>query len=118
MLRGFDSLSSGLILTDGAPEPETTYYQLYNAERVEVLKGPAGFLYGSDPLAGVVNIVRKQPVPVSFATFGARGGSHGTAEGTLDFGLGSEGRPVSFRLNAFWRESDGYRDVRRARPGR
>src|SRR5918996_2571406 len=38
-VRGLDSLSNGLVLTDGAAEPETTYYQLYNVERVEVLKG-------------------------------------------------------------------------------
>ena len=61
VLRGFDSLSSGLVLTDGAPEPEVTFYPLYNAERVEVFKGPAGFLYGSNPLAGAVNVVRRQP---------------------------------------------------------
>ena len=42
-VRGFDSLSSALILTDGAPEPETTLYRLYNVERVEVLKGPGAF---------------------------------------------------------------------------
>ena len=40
VVRGFDSLSSGLVMTDGIAEPEATYYQLYNVERVEVLKGP------------------------------------------------------------------------------
>ncbi|HEY7816777.1 MAG TPA: TonB-dependent receptor plug domain-containing protein, partial [Vicinamibacteria bacterium] len=62
-LRGFDSFSSGLVLFDGAPEPEATLYQMYNVELVEVLKGPAGFLYGSNPLAGAINLVRKQPLP-------------------------------------------------------
>ncbi len=33
-------------MTDGAPEPEATFYNMYNVEGVEVLKGPAGFLYG------------------------------------------------------------------------
>ena len=54
------------MLTDGAPEPEISFYQLYNVERVEVLKGPGGFLYGANPLAGTVNLVRKQPEPGSF----------------------------------------------------
>ena len=63
MVRGFDSIDGGLVLTDGAPEPEISFYQLYNVERVEVLKGPGGFLYGRNPLAGTVNLVRKQPVP-------------------------------------------------------
>ena len=36
---------------------------------------------GVDPLAGVVNIIRKQPVPTNFATFGLSLGSFATAEG-------------------------------------
>ena len=51
VVRGLDSETSALVMTDGAPEPVTTFYQLYNAERVEALKGPAGFLYGGNPLA-------------------------------------------------------------------
>ena len=66
-VRGFDSLSSGLVLTDGVPEPESTFYPLYNVRQVEVLKGPAAFLYGGNPLSGAVQIVRKQPRPSRFA---------------------------------------------------
>ena len=62
VIRGFDSLSSGLVLTDGASEPEATFYNLYNLERVEVLKGPGAFLYGGNPLSGSVNLSRKQPI--------------------------------------------------------
>ncbi len=112
ILRGFDSLTSGLVLTDGAPEPEATFYQLYNTERVEVLKGPGGFLYGSNPLAGAVNIVREQPTPTAFTVLGASLGSHDTFEGTLDLNRASPSGGLSFRLNALWRESDGYRDGR------
>jgi iron complex outermembrane receptor protein len=35
----------------------------YNVSKVEVLKGPASLVYGSDALAGVVNIVPPSPVP-------------------------------------------------------
>ena len=34
-----------------------------NASRVEVLKGPASLMYGSDALAGVINIISFQTVP-------------------------------------------------------
>ncbi len=112
VLRGFDSLTSGLILTDGAIEPETTFYQLYDVERVEVFKGPAGFLYGSNPLAGVVNLVRKRPVPHRFANFAVEGGSFGSREASIDFNHGSDEGATRFRLNGLWRESDGYRDGR------
>jgi len=114
LIRGFDSLSSGLVLTDGALEPEVSFFQMYNVERVEVLKGPGGFLYGRNPLsgslAGTVNIVRQQPVPSDFLEVGASGGSFGTYEGDVDWNRASEDGSLAFRLNGMWRESDGYRD--------
>lgn len=110
VVRGFDSVTSGLILTDGAPEPEATFYQLYNTERVEVFKGPTGFLYGSNPLAGTVNIVREQPVPENFGAVGGSVASFGTYEGKVDLNRTNADGSASFRLNALSRQSDGYRD--------
>ena len=98
-IRGFDSLSSGLILTDGASEPESTYYQLYNVDAVEVLKGPSGFLYGSNPLAGTINLVRKQPLPRTATTVAGNFGSYQNFQGTLDFNYASPTRDYAFRLN-------------------
>ena len=110
VVRGLDSISSGLILSDGAPEPETAFYQLYNVERVEVLKGPSAFLYGASPLGGTANLVRRQPVGERFTRLALDYGSFGTVEGTLDTNLASDDGRWSFRLNSLWRESDGYRD--------
>lgn len=110
IIRGFDSLSSSLILTDGAPEPEATFYQLYNVEVVEVLKGPGGFLYGSNPLAGTVNLVRKQPLPNRRLGLGVAYGGFDTVEGTFDGNLGRPGGEVSGRLNGLFRRADSWRD--------
>lgn len=110
VLRGFDSLSSGLVLTDGAPEPEVTFYPLYNAERVEVFKGPAGFLYGSNPLSGAVNIVRKQPEPAGFGRLAVEGGSFGAAAGEVDWNTAGADGALAFRFNATYRQTDGYRE--------
>ena len=115
LVRGFDSVSSGLILTDGAPEPESSFYQLYNLERAEVLRGPAAFLYGGSPLAATVNLVRKQPLPARFARVGLTAGSFATEEATADVNVASAGGAASFRLNSLWRRSDGYRDDKASR---
>ncbi|MGH9868961.1 MAG: TonB-dependent receptor [Candidatus Polarisedimenticolia bacterium] len=109
-IRGFDAQSSGLVLVDGAPEPEVTFYPMYNAERVEVFKGPAGFLYGSNPLAGAVNIVRRQPVAGAFTRGGASFGSFSTYDITVDHNMSSDDGTRSFRLQGLWRESDTFRD--------
>lgn len=111
-IRGFDSLSSGLVLTDGAAEPEATFHRLYNVQGVEVLKGPGGFLYGSNPLAGAVNVVRKQPLPGNFAILGGSIGSYSTYEGTLDWNIASQDGGRAFRLNAMWNQSDTYRRIK------
>lgn len=109
LVRGFDSVANGLVLTDGAAEPEISFYQLYNIERVEVLKGPGGFLYGANPVAATINMVRKQPAAGRFVDLGLTGGSYGTFGGTLDWNAGGDG-PFAFRLNGLWQDSDGYRD--------
>ncbi len=110
VVRGLDSLTSGLILTDGAPEPETTSYQLYNVQRVEVLKGPSAFLYGGGPLGGTVNLVRKQPAPGTFVELGGSFGSFSTWEGHIDANISNAENDLSFRLNSVWQSSDLYRD--------
>lgn len=64
-------LSSGtgqmLVLVDGHPQYQGIFghsiadaYQTMMAERVEVLRGPASVLYGSNAMGGVINIVTRQ----------------------------------------------------------
>lgn len=56
-----------LVLIDGVPQYAGLFghaiadaYQTMMAERVEVLRGPASALYGSNAMGGVVNIVTRQ----------------------------------------------------------
>ncbi|MFQ5676714.1 MAG: TonB-dependent receptor, partial [bacterium] len=110
IIRGFDSISSGLVLTDGTAEPEATFYHLYNIQSVEVLKGPGAFLYGGNPMSGTINLNRKQPI---FANFLNASGSYGkfqSYEGTIDFGLANQTSTVAFRLNGLVVGSENYRD--------
>jgi TonB-dependent siderophore receptor len=109
-IRGFDSLSSALVLTDGAPEPESTYYQLYNVDRVEVLKGPGAFLYGGNPLSGTVNLIRKQPIGDTFFRLYNSYGSFASYRGNLDMNYSKPDSNLAFRLNGLWLVSDSYRN--------
>ena len=110
-LRGFDSLANGLVLSDGAPEPEATFYQLYNVDRVEALKGPGAFLYGGNPLSGTINLVRKRPDPASdFARVNASLGSFSTYRATFDAARALPDQNLALRLNALWQDAESYRD--------
>lgn len=67
-LRGLSGGSARLmVLIDGHPQyagifghPISDAYQSFLAERVEVLRGPASVLYGSNAMGGVINIVTRQ----------------------------------------------------------
>jgi len=59
-----------LLMIDGVPvydpstpegQPNLAYLDLSNIDRIEVLKGAQGALYGSDAIAGVINIITKKP---------------------------------------------------------
>lgn len=79
-----------LVLIDGHPQYQGIYghpisdsYQTLMAERVEVLRGPASVLYGSNAMGGVMNIVtRKGPVGRDFVTTNIQlgAGSYGTIQ--------------------------------------
>ncbi len=66
-LRGLSGGSGRLmVLIDGHPQymgmfshPIADAYQSFMAERVEVLRGPASVLYGSNAMGGVINIVTR-----------------------------------------------------------
>lgn len=105
MLRGISSgAGQVMVLIDGHPQYNGIYghsisdaYQTMMAERVEVLRGPASLLYGSNAMGGVVNIVTR-----SMDTDGSRvyvnlgAGSWGTFQSEAGYGM----RHGKLRINA------------------
>ena len=77
-----------LVLIDGHPQyngiyghPISDSYQTLMAERVEVLRGPASVLYGSNAMGGVINIVtRGMHRDGVQTTVNAGAGSYGTVQ--------------------------------------
>ena len=110
VLRGFDSTDSGLLLVNGAAEPRTGTNQTYNIDRMEVVRGPIGFLYGGNAMAGAVNLVRKRPLAEDFFRIEVMGGSYSTGRTEVDLNHHSDDSKLLFRLNGMWQSSDNYRD--------
>ena len=67
-VRGVGGMAQMLVLVDGLPQYAGLYghpipdsYQTQMAEQVEVLRGPAGLIYGSNAMGGVMNIITRKP---------------------------------------------------------
>lgn len=115
MVRGVGSGARLLVLIDGQPQyaglmghPIADVYQTLMAEKVEVLRGPASLLYGSNAMGGVVNIVTRQMQEDGSKTnIRLQGGSYGTvqAEGVNRTRLGK----FSSVVGAQYQRSDGHR---------
>lgn len=59
VIRGFTALSD--ILLDGVRDDSQYFRDMYNIDRIEVLKGPAAVLYGRGSSGGVINRITKKP---------------------------------------------------------
>lgn len=116
-LRGLSGGSARLmVLVDGHPQyagifghPIADAYQSFLADRVEVLRGPASVLYGSNAMGGVLNIVTRQRHTDGVSTFLHTGyGSYNTLETELTNQV-RQGR-FSSVLSASYNRTDGHRD--------
>ncbi len=79
------------------------------SDRIEILKGPAGALFGDIDPAGRVNIVSKTPRFETDARFTATAGSFGLVRGELDL-TGPLTDTLAGRLVVAGETSDGWRD--------
>lgn len=69
-------------------------------ERIEFVKGPAGFMLASGEPSGFYNVVTKKPTGITKSEIGMTVGSFGTYRSTLDFdGVLSKDGKIQYRLN-------------------
>ena len=78
-------------------------------ERIEIVKGASSALYGSDAIAGVINIITRKPAKGWLLENGTRGGSYGDLRQHNAVGL-TFGRVQSF-TNFHYRRSDGWQNT-------
>ena len=115
-MRGLSGGSGQVIvLIDGHPQymgmfghPISDAYQSLMAERVEVLRGPASVLYGSNAMGGVVNIVTRRMEQDGVRTnINAGYGSWNTVQTELTNRVRYKG--FSSIVSASYNRTDGHR---------
>ncbi len=127
-LRGIggDRASAVLMMVDGQPQFAGIYshhiadfYDKEYVERVEVLRGPGSVLYGSNAMAGVINVITKNPRERGIrTTLSSQFGSYNTwlssATNTIRIGRFSSLASLSYNRtdgtvdNFDFKQADGY----------
>lgn len=114
IVRGFNSS----VAIDGIPFTGFRFANndLEGFERVEVLSGPSGFLYGTGSVGGMTNYVTKRPTatPIADYTVGYDGGSKFFNHLDLGGPIDKEGK-LAYRFNAVYQDGDNVLDVREQR---
>jgi vitamin B12 transporter len=116
-----------LILIDGIPmrDAQTGHHQmnlpvdLFEIERIEILKGAAGRIYGANALAGAINIITKTPGSEALRVqiFGGspiaendvKTTPYGLAGGRISLGYQNENKRSGHQFDISRLQTDGYR---------
>ncbi len=124
-LRGVGIQGTGSITDPGVafyqdgfyvPRPSGGSAVFFDVDRVEVLRGPQGTLYGRNATGGVVNVISKEPVFHYEGKVGATFGSRDLMEyrGMVNVPLGEN---LATRLAVVHAKEDGYHENLSEAPG-
>jgi len=112
---GATAASNVVVLVDGvklnSPDlsgPDLSSVSLDQIERIEVVRGSGGVLYGDGAVGGVVNIVTKKGTLGTQVDASASYGSYNTKDTWASVRGGY--KDLSYSLNGALYDSDGYRD--------
>jgi catecholate siderophore receptor len=97
------------LFVDGIRDDVEYFRDLYNVERVEVLKGPNGMIFGRGAVGGLINRVTRQANGERVREFALQGYSEGGGRLTGDVG-DALGDRMALRVTALYEDSDSYRD--------
>jgi iron complex outermembrane receptor protein len=85
-----------------------SYVELFDVQRVEIVRGPQSTLYGRGALIGAVNIIQNRADPRAFAGFfeaGYGNFDYMSLEGMLNVPMGET---AAFRVSGRYRNRDGF----------
>src|SRR6266550_1909270 len=82
---------------------------LEQIERIEILRGPASSLYGSDAIGGVIQIFTRRGSDATRLTAGTGYGTYNTR--SVDGGVSGRSGPVTFSVHAGLQDSNGFNAI-------
>ena len=109
--RGFRQDQAIYDGVQGDPFSEFGIPQLFNIERVEVLKGPTGMLYGAGQPGGLLNYITKKPKFDNTTKVALFSGNESLFGGFFDStGSINKSKTLAYRVAAYHQNKDSFRN--------
>ena len=110
-IRGGESkyakiLVDGVPINDAGGAIDLSTLSTDNLDRIEIVRGPASVLYGSDAMAGVIQLFTRRGAGVAHGDVAARGGRFGSSD--LDASVYGGDARVSYSLGAARHATNGF----------
>lgn len=111
-IRGFGGFGTNNIIIDGLRDRYSSGgTSLGNVEQVEVLKGPAGALFGQGTPGGTINVTTKRPLSTPAYDVELGLGNFNTYIGSIDLtGPLDENKNILYRFSAYGFSSETFVD--------
>jgi catecholate siderophore receptor len=106
VIRG--NSTSADFFVDGVRDDVQYYRDLYNLDRVEVLKGPNAMIFGRGGGGGVINRVTKEADVIAFREITLNGGTYGNKRFAADLNQPLNTK-IAMRWNGMYENSDSFR---------
>lgn len=89
--------------------PAAVAFDAFDVERIEVLKGPQGTLYGRNVVGGAINVLSRRPDPSAFdAGAELTAGNYRKLDGAAFVNSPFADGKAALRASGSWRTHDGY----------
>ena len=110
-IRGGESkyakiLVDGVPINDAGGAFDLSTLSTDNVDRIEIVRGPASVLYGSDAVAGVVQLFTRRGAGAAHGQLAARGGGFGSRD--VDAGVHGGDARLSYSVAGAHHASDGF----------
>ena len=111
-IRGIGARSAGQgigLYVDNVPymDKSTFDFDLMDIQRIEVLRGPQGTLYGRNAMGGIVNIYTKSPFDYQGTKVSIGGGNYGLMRGSISH-FNKVNDRLAFSLSGYYNQDNGY----------
>ncbi len=83
----------------------------FGIEKVEIIKGPASLIYGSDAVGGVINLIKEKPAPIGKIIGDYNASLHSNTNGLItNFGIKGNSNQVFWGVRACLKSHADYTD--------